>query len=286
MNKKRIIFVISAVLLIALIGGGIGVYANFTDPEEIPSEQMYEVRDSVPKTKVLELHTPTKSSTYTLNSQAFELKNIAQNGTVLKYKETENMSTEVIQDIYLDDNGNKYSYDQKGRLSDFYLENQTRDEQSNIQSETEPLSKKTAIALAEKYAYTLYGDRFDGFELKSYYYNDDTPEHSIVYVKKVGFAIASGCFIDMLPNGDIKNITMAREDYYTEFDHSLLKGITEQDLRDFIVNNPSEEGSRLTENSNYTISDIYIVKENNEFALRIFVESDNNFSAEYLYELK
>ena len=281
MKKKSLIITISVIVLLVIVCT-ITIYANLSDPQEIPLDKLHTIRSDAEQIKTLELYNHKSGSSLSLNKTNTDNSYLADNGTVLKYKETENISTEVIQDTYTDPNGNEYKYDQKGRLSDFILKSQTRDEQSELQINTQPITEQQAQVFAQKYAYTIFGNRFDGFELEKYYYNADAPEHQLTFVKKIKFAVTSYCVIELFPNGDIKSVIMAHEDYHTDFNKELLNNVSEKDIYKFI----SEQVS-----NDFEIEAIAIVKENNEFALNIAVKIYNEETGifalyDYIYKLK
>lgn len=267
--KKNKSIIILTVILILFVAGCIATYAVLDKPEYTSIEDRYKERLFAKKTRELSLpgdDLSTPDSKFYLNEivdNSVGGKSIPKAGTKLKYKTSATYTSERSYDIYTDENDNEYSYDQAGMLTEFKLNNLTKD--VNSANASNLLTEQEAIELAKKYAFVLYGDAFKDFELEWSFLSEEMHTYSFGFTKKLSFVSGPYCFIDICTNGLLFSCDLVGYSEYDDFDKSLLDGITEQDIYDFVKEQVSNQfTSTATE---FNIKNIGIEKRNNKYSL-------------------
>lgn len=234
MKKRKIIIVTAVTLIMAVAVGAITIYATKDRSDIVASEDRYETRLFAAKTKTLAL--PGEKMLSEKESAAAENSNmdfaenilIPKSGTKLRYKHTANYTKTKRYDVYIDESGNEYGYDMSGTLLDFKLGSEASDaKRANVQT---LITKEKAVELAKEYAYVLYGEKFDGFELKSSTELQGTNSYQIIFSKKYRFVHGPYCAAVIFADGTLSDISLLDYNECADFDESLLDGITEQEV--------------------------------------------------------
>lgn len=230
MKKRKIIIVITAVtLIIAGIAGTVAINATKERSDIVPLEDRYETRLFAAKTKTLSL--PGEKMLAKKDSAAAENILIPESGTKLKYKHTANYTKTKRYDVYTDESGNEYGYDMAGTLLDFKLSGEASDtKRAKAQN---LITQEKAAEIVKEYAYVLYGNEFDGFELKSSTELQGTNSYHITFSKKYRFAHGPYCVASVLKDGTLSDISLLDYNECAGFDENLLNGITEQEVSDY-----------------------------------------------------
>lgn len=290
--KKRKIIIVTAVMLIMVIAVGvITIHATKDRSDIVASENIYTVRKSAKKEKVLSLAVNDKFVLKSLDGIQLESnKNIiSKNGTKLQYIRSENYTNVRRYDVYTDDSGNEYSYDMTGMLTEFKLNELT----SNVNSaNAEKLyNEKEATELAREYAHLLYGDKFDDFEFEWSLASEETHTYTFSFIKKYGFAAGPHCFIDICTNGVLLSCDLIGYNEYDDFNDDLLNGVTEDTVKAYVDDQIKLKYSETLDN--YDIDSINIKKLDGKYniivavniAYRVNEGSITNVGQKYYYPL-
>lgn len=296
MKKNRlIIMLIIALILLTFVS--ITVYATYKNIDSIFNIERYITRSSVKQTKVFTLETknlPQVNSASVSDSEILEYKSkirIAESGTVLNYKETVNYAEDLSADVYIDSNGNEYSYDMQGNFDGFCADISVASFiADSIKQVT--LTDEQASQIAKKYAVSLLGDELNDFETKNVSYDQYGNIYKVTLVKKFGegnFIIGPWCFVDILPDGSLLSCTSSRLHLFDDFDFTKLDGITASSIEEFIN---KQVYSKYSQNVTYETDNISLIKKGEKFYIYVIVNFNpsselppEKTGEEYYYEL-
>lgn len=205
--KKKVTLTIVAIVMVLIISSvGTIVYADLIKK---PESNGYLTQKEVAE--------PTK----TVQTDSGENKTVDYVGT------NDRGTVEV--DVYEDNAGNKYSYDEKGAFYSYF-------NRSDVETDTPiELTPDTAPDLAMKYVRAHYGERADGFELvfcRATGSGENT-SYQVVFSNLYGegnFIQGTGVVVRLMHNGILKGITMGRSEF-ENFDGSLLEDISEETIK-------------------------------------------------------
>jgi hypothetical protein len=160
---------------------------------------------------------------------------------LLNYLETVDSVAYNDCDVYVDGNGNRYTYDFEGKLMGILYASGTsadltdnRDGKNTILGE---IDLDDAKVIAENYAKQLYADRFDGME----YYSDritGTGNYNVTFAKTYGkdnFLCGKYCSVTVNENGKVIDCSMLAEYDMTGFDVKLLDNLTREDVDEYVA---------------------------------------------------
>lgn len=155
----------------------------------------------------------------------------------LTYETTNIQASGVQTNLYLDEIGNIYTFNQSEQLLDFTSsdDNYLNAIHDYVVDHTKQstLTEEEAIEYAEKAAKERFGSKFDLVEFDSDF-QDDTMSYCIYYFQKLGqdnFIKGIYYYAYVLPDGTVDTSSMGNYDDLINFDESLLDGITEKSIR-------------------------------------------------------
>lgn len=248
MKKRKVITVTAVTVIMAVAVGAITICATKDRSDIVASEDKYETRLFAAKTKTLKL----SGENTLVEKKSATTENISslKSGTKLRYKHTASYTKTKRYDVYTDESGNEYGYDMSGTLLDYRLSSETLDtKRANVQS---LITKEKAVELAKEYACVLYGEKFDGFELKSSTELQGTNSYQIIFSKKYKFVHGPYCVAVIFADGTLSDISLLDYNECADFDESLLDGITEQDVYSYAEGQAEAQYSSQLEDFNVT----------------------------------
>ena len=176
-------------------------------------------------------------------------------------------------DVYEDEGGNRYSYNQEGDLSSYY-------NRSDVEADgTAEITDETAAAYGWSKIRELYGDRVEDFVFVSCKQEGSNPVgYAVKYGKvygKDGFILGSYASVRFFADGVVKVSSLNREELL-DYDPTLLADMTPEKIAEAI---------RKEHNTNDVEVDVVqLVTEGGVPVLRVGCRIDGKMS-QYLYEL-
>ncbi|MBQ8893676.1 MAG: hypothetical protein IJ043_04630 [Clostridia bacterium] len=251
MKKKKWIIasILSFCILMSFIG--ISVFSsmeydpNSSNSEIAKSDTVY-VRKNAEKTKIIQ--------------------DANEEEKILTYTETDrSMENEI--DVYEDEYGNSYMYDEAGNIK-MYISAPSNDSTNTSTHITE----KGLIDTAWNYAVQTYGDRISGFEfirIQTYTAEMGT---SVYFGNTYGvdnFIVGSQVIVTLSTSGSLKSCTLRKEETIP-FNGELVKDLTENTVlldasRQFLEEYPNYQDASIN------LSSCEITLQNDEFVIQVLL---------------
>ena len=271
MNKKTII--ILSCILIFSIAINITVYA-LVSADALKFENAI-ISDAVTKYK----------DVWKTREEAVKNKEYSVHGAKkvqLKYRETLNLTESEYLDVYTDDMGYEYQFDNDNNMIGFYNKSQEdwNESKAIVQRDLpSKITKEQAKELALDYVYEIYSDDLTGFEFESIQNYDSAYSYSVTLTKnygKDGFIIGAYCYVDVYFNGALNSCVIPDLYKKADFDEKLVEGITEQNVKDYAeIELKAKYGENL---KNYEIANIYLDSFNGKYVLSIMVDVNSEIN--------
>ena len=203
----------------------------------------------------------------------------------LSYLETVDSIAYDDYDVYVDDNGNRYSYDFDGNLKGILYANSNSTELSQGNGEKNgDITRDDAIEIAEKHAKNMFGSRFDGLK----YYSDrvkSTGNYSITFAETYGkddFIRGKYCVVVVRKNGEVVNCSMYSEYDLKDFNIEILNDLTKEDVDKYISESCEEllSGVKTIEIKSYEL-----VEKDGKFCIQSSIDvTASDYPAEDIIE--
>lgn len=265
MNKKKITFIVVAIVMCLFCAVGVSVYAGLENNRPSRSEMAvpdtwYE-RPDAEKEKTITKKEPSVS----VNDAGDQTESDEEE--VLTYVATDGREKDNPLDVYEDENRNQYRYNQKGELETY------RQGQTELLTGTDgSITKQQAIDLTWKQISQLYGERVNGFTLVSCTERSSNSGYDVVFGKTYGvdgFIVGARSGNEILLNGDFSYCTIS-DDLLEDFDSSLVKDLTQEQVKQAVV--PEYEAKHPNIASGpIEVSSVRLVRKDGGFALQVVI---------------
>ena len=222
---KKLLLVLTVILFAALVLSVIGAAAAYEkyDIDELEKTAKSAVFESFRDEAGFE-----KTRSLEIDGKTVEL----------QYKSTRQVEHRGKSDIYTDEAGNEYLYDEKGRFYSY-----TNMDFGDLAFESlDAISDEKAESLAREYVQRYFGDILDGLTFEKV-----TCRNGIAQVEfnkslgKDGMFRGPTCYVDVRYDGVLGAISCASVRALEEFDEGLLDGVTEKVLFDYVVSCSKED---------------------------------------------
>lgn len=216
---KRLLLVLTLVLFAALVFSVIGAAAAYEkyDIDELEETAKLAVIESIQDEALVE-----QTRSLEIDGKTVEL----------QYKSTRSVAHRGKSDIYTDEAGNEYLYDEKGRFYSY-----TNMDFGDLAFEAlDAIPDEKAESLARDYVQKYFGDILEGLAFERV-----TCRNGIAQVEfkksfgKDGMFRGPTCYVDVRYDGVLGAISCASVRALEGFDESLLDGVTEEVLFDHAV---------------------------------------------------
>ncbi len=168
-------------------------------------------------------------------------------------------ANEVSHDIYTDEKGDNYLFDESGRLISYIMSDEAFTNLSfEYDSRSTYIGEKQAVSIAIDHAKELFGSDFDSFEYVGTQLSSSGNIYYVEHAIKLGendFITAATCRSQIGKDGTILTTVMKNYEEYLGFDADLLDGITKKEVKESIEKQLEElYGEKLKSFSTNTFS--------------------------------
>ncbi len=225
-------------------------------------------------------------SAYSKNDIAQNKSFIQNNSAIsLTYSKSEIYESGKHVDVYVNSNGDEYSFNQAGEILSIDVSDETfLSGVGNYVGDnptTTDLTEDIAIKIATQAARSQFGNRFNLLEFDSVRRDDTSKCFYVYFYQKIGdnkFINGIYAYVTIFPNGTVGNCCMENYDDLIDFDQSLLETLSEDSILYDI--NTQVESLYEEDLSNYTILGIQLKNDNGAYYVEVKTKSsfDSGFS--------